>query len=211
MADMGEGGGGHEKGGKKRAKKGSTRVDMTPLVDLAFLLLTFFVLTSTFSVPKVMTLNYPAKDNEDETIKPPKINNAITFLLSENKVYYYKGEFYYDGHPNPKGPNTVIIETDFGPKGVRQLLSDGNKYVLGEKAKYKTMKANNQISQTEVDKKIGDAKHDKRALTVLIKTDDKALCKNFIDLIDELKIHEIGAIAPVDLMRSEDELIKAKN
>ena len=210
MADMGEGGGGHEKGGKKRAKKGSTRVDMTPLVDLAFLLLTFFVLTSTFSVPKVMTLNYPAK-KDDPNIKPPKINHAITFLLSENKIYYYEGEFYSANHPNPKGPNTEIIETNFGPKGVRQLLSDGNKYVLEEKAKYKAMKANNQISEAELDKKIGDAKHDKRALTVLIKTDDKALCKNFIDLIDELKIHEIGAIAPVDLMKSEDELIKAKN
>lgn len=209
MAEMGESGGGHEKGGKKRAKKGSTRVDMTPLVDLAFLLLTFFVLTSTFSVPKVMTLNYPAKKTEDDQ-KPQKINNAITFLLSENKVFYYKGEFYSANNPNPKGPNTEITEIDFGPKGVRKLLSDGNKYVLGQKAKYKAMKDNHQISEAELDKKIGEAKHDKRALTVLIKTDDKALCKNFIDLIDELKIHEIGAIAPVDLMKSEDELIKAK-
>lgn len=211
MADMGEGGGGHEKGGKKRAKKGSTRVDMTPLVDLAFLLLTFFVLTSTFSVPKVMTLNYPAKPKPGD---PPgkKFNNGMTFLLSENKIYYYKGEFYSDLNPNPDGkPNTQIIETDFGPTGVRKLLSDGNKFVLGEKAKYKEMKKNNQISEAEYDKKIGEAKHDKRALTVLIKTDDKALCRNFIDLIDELRIHEIGAIAPVDLMKSEAELIKAKN
>lgn len=205
---MGEGGGGHEKGGKKRAKKGSTRVDMTPLVDLAFLLLTFFVLTSTFSVPKVMTLNYPAKKS-DEPGKP--INNAITFLLSENKIYYYEGEFYSENNPNPKGgPNTQITETNFGPDGVRKLLSKGNKFVLGEKARYKAMKDNHQISEEELDKKVGEAKHDKRALTVLIKTDDKALCRNFIDLIDELKIHEIGAIAPVDLMKSEDELIKAK-
>lgn len=209
MAEMGEAGGSQEKGGKKRAKKGSTRVDMTPLVDLAFLLLTFFVLTSTFSVPKVMTLNYPAKPKEPEKGEP--INNAITFLLSENKIYYYEGEFYSDITPDPKGgPNTKITETNFGPDGVRKLLTKGNKYVLGEKAKYKALKENHQISEEEYDKKIGEAKHQKEALTVLIKTDDKALCKNFIDLIDELKIHEIGAIAPVDLMKSEDELIKAK-
>ena len=73
MADMGESGGGHEKGGKKRAKKGSTRVDMTPLVDLAFLLLTFFVLTSTFSKPKIMSLVYPAKPKEDVKVEEQKI------------------------------------------------------------------------------------------------------------------------------------------
>jgi len=80
MADMGDSGGGHEGKGKKRAKKGSTRVDMTPMVDLAFLLLTFFVLTSTFSKPKIMSLVYPAKEVPEDTEKPV-VNNAITFLL----------------------------------------------------------------------------------------------------------------------------------
>lgn len=206
---MGEGGGDHQKGGKKRAKKGSTRVDMTPLVDLAFLLLTFFVLTSTFGVPKVMTLNYPAKI--DDGTKKEKINNAITFLLSENKVFYYEGEFYSDNNPNPNGSNTEIIETNFGPKGVRKLLADGNKYVLDVKAQMKIKRNNNEITEEQSQEIISKAKHHKKALTVLVKADDKALCKNFIDLIDELKIHEIGGIAPVDLMESEAKLIKAKN
>jgi len=55
-----------------------------------------------------------------------------------------------------------------------------------------------------------DYKKDKESLKVLVKTDDKATCKNFIDLIDELKIAEIGVIAPVDMLGSEYELLKSK-
>jgi len=211
MADMGEGGGGHEKGGKKRAKKGSTRVDMTPLVDLAFLLLTFFVLTSTFSKPKVMSLVYPAKPKPDQVIdaQAQKINNAITFLLSENKIYYYKGEYYSVGNPKGK-PSTQLEETNFGPTGVRKLLADLNKSVLIGKEKLKAKLDSKLIKESQYLDGIKELKKADEALKVLIKTDDKAICKNFIDLVDELRINEIGVIAPVDLLASEFELIKAK-
>ncbi|MCE3226269.1 MAG: hypothetical protein K0S32_820 [Bacteroidetes bacterium] len=92
MAEIQEGGGGGHKGGKKRAKKQSTRIDMTPMVDLAFLLLTFFVLTATFSKPKSMELTLPAKpDNPEEQ---PPIKNGITLILSDkDKIFYYEKEF----------------------------------------------------------------------------------------------------------------------
>jgi biopolymer transport protein ExbD len=195
MADMGEGGGGHEeKGGKKRAKKGSTRVDMTPLVDLAFLLLTFFVLTSTFSKPKIMSLVYPAKPKDEVKIEEQKINNAITFLLTENKIFYYQGEFYLPGNAKGK-PATTLEESTFGPQGVRKLLADLNSSVLIGKKKLKAQL---------------DNKGEDKALKVLIKTDDKAICKNFIDLVDELRINEIGVIAPVDITTEEYQLLNAK-
>ena len=207
MAEMAEsGGGGHDKKGKKRAKKASTRVDMTPMVDLAFLLLTFFVLTSTFSKPKVMSLSYPAKI--DEPIgDAPKLNNGITFLLSEDKIFYYTGEFYPANRPGPDGP-TALIKTDFSASGLRKVLADLNSYVLLRKeGLVKKVKAK-QMADTTYTRQMEQLKSKPEALKVLVKTDDKALCKNFIDLIDEVKIAEIGVIAPVPILPEELKLLE---
>lgn len=207
MAEIAEGGGGSHDKGKKRAKKSSTRVDMTPMVDLAFLLLTFFVLTSTFSKPKVMSLVYPAKIDETSDIKPQPMNNGITFLLSEDKIFYYQGQYYSKDNPGPKG-STTLKETDFSPTGVRKLLADLNSLVLGGKEALDKKFQAKQINEEQYQEELTKLKKHDDALKVLIKTDDKATCKNFIDLIDELKIAEIGVIAPVDLLASELELMK---
>ncbi|MFN5031662.1 MAG: ExbD/TolR family protein [Flavobacteriia bacterium] len=209
MAEIAEGGGGGHDKGKKRAKKSSTRVDMTPMVDLAFLLLTFFVLTSTFSKPKVMSLVYPAKPDPAQEVEAPKINNAITFLLSEDKIFYYNGEYHAVGNLEGK-PATQLEETDFSAKGIRKLLADRNSFVLkGKEGLDKKLKAK-QIQDSTYLRMLVDFKKDLQSLKVLIKTDDKATCKNFIDLIDELKIAEIGVIAPVDILASELDLVNQK-
>ena len=110
------------KGGKKRAKKMSTKIDMTPMVDLAFLLLTFFMLTTTFAKPNVMQLTMPVKEkNEDEQTKL-KESEAFTIIMgANNKVYYYAGM----NSPNDK---TVAVPdlkvTNYGPNGVRQVILD---------------------------------------------------------------------------------------
>jgi biopolymer transport protein ExbD len=106
MAEIAEGGGGGHKGGKKRAKKQSTRIDMTPMVDLAFLLLTFFVLTATFSKPKSMELTFPVPP--DNVVDQPPIKKGITFLLSkDDRIFYYEGEF--KPTDSDKGPKTTLI------------------------------------------------------------------------------------------------------
>jgi hypothetical protein len=154
-------------------------------------------------------LVYPAKPEDNQDIEQPKINNAITFLLSEDKVYYYSGQYYPKSAPGPNGP-TKLEETNFGPKGVRKLLADRNAYVLkGKEGLDKKLKSK-QIQDSTYLRMLIDFKKHKEALKVLIKTDDKATCKNFIDLIDELKIAEIGVIAPVDLLESELQLMKEK-
>lgn len=93
MAEINTGGGGGKKGGGKvRSKKASTRVDMTPMVDLGFLLITFFILATTLSKPSSMTLNVPDKTKQEET-EPIKASNVMTaFLGKDNKVYYIFGK-----------------------------------------------------------------------------------------------------------------------
>ncbi len=201
MAEIAEGGGG-DSGGKKRAKKSSTRVDMTPMVDLAFLLLTFFVLTSTFAEPKIMALAYPAKIDKPEEVDVPKVNNGITFLLTKDRILYYSGEF--------KPGVTQLEETDFGKNGIRKILAERNKYVINKHQELDLQVQRKQMHDTIAKKELIKAKKDKKAIKVLVKTDTKATCKNFIDLVDELIIADIGVIAPVDLTKDEEALIKAK-
>ena len=104
----------------------------------------------------------------------------------------------------------MLSETNFGSTGLRKLLSDLNNYVLINVKKYDAQFAKGIINEQERSDLIKKAKENTKALKVLIKTDDKAICKNFIDVIDELRIAQVGMMAPVDLMASEYELIKAK-
>jgi biopolymer transport protein ExbD len=207
MAEVNTGGGGGGKHEKKRAKKSSTRIDMTPMVDLAFLLLTFFVLTSTFSKPKTMEINYPA-DEKDKT-KQMKVNNALTFIMTEDdKIFYYNGEFYPEG--NDKGePPTQLTKTDFSSEGLHKLLLDRNKPTVEAINKLEEQYKKKEIADTTYKRLAVGEKGKKEALTVLIKADDKAVYKNVIDVIDELNICNIGKYAVVDMMPKELELLNA--
>lgn len=192
--DSGKGG----KHGKVRAKKQSTHIDMTPMVDLAFLLLTFFMLTTTFGKPKTMEINMPVKDPTN-TVKN-EVNNALTFLLSgDDKIYWYYGEL---------KPETKLTLTDYSTQGIRKLLLDRNKQAVDE---IKTLRENalkTKMADTTLKRMEVDIKGKKYALMVLVKTDDKAKYKNVINVLDELNICLIGKYALVDLDMREYDLIK---
>jgi biopolymer transport protein ExbD len=114
MAEMDtSGGGGHKKGpGVKKGKKLSTRVDLTPMVDLGFLLITFFIFTTTMSQPTAMRLFLP-KDVKDPNEQNKVKNSAvITLMLGKNDVIYY-----YEGDSAQK-----LQPTDF--KKVRDIVID---------------------------------------------------------------------------------------
>jgi biopolymer transport protein ExbD len=104
------------KGGKKRAKKMSVHLDMTPMVDLAFLLLTFFMLTTTFSKPQTMEINMPVKEEKIEDQMPLKASNALTIIVGEDdKLFYYFGL----GDP---ADNPEVLESDYSANGIRKVL-----------------------------------------------------------------------------------------
>ncbi len=107
-----------DKGGKGRSKKTSTKVDMTPMVDLAFLLITFFMLTTTFGKPQAMQVNMPDK-TENEDTSPVPASKAFTVLLGENDKI-----FYYSGYEDPE-----VNITDYSSQGIRQIILDKQKEV----------------------------------------------------------------------------------
>ena len=117
MAEMDtSSGGGHKKGpGVKKPKKLSTRVDLTPMVDLGFLLITFFVFTTTMSKPTAMNMNEP-KDDPENQLKV-KNSGAMTILLGKgDQVYYYMGELL------PETISEQFKSTNF--KDIRKIILD---------------------------------------------------------------------------------------
>lgn len=194
MAEIQSNGGGGG-GGKKRAKKQSTKVDMTPLVDLAFLLLTFFVLTSTFSQPKVLRMIFPEKLDEKDlkNMKQPEVKDGITILLTGgDKVYWYRGAL------NEKA---VLEETDYTKNGLRKILVESNLTLLTQLRDFE--KQLNKIDEKDtakrnaIDAKVKQAQRDSK-LVVLLKNDDKASYRNVIDVMDEFMICQIAKYFAVD-------------
>lgn len=106
----------HDDSGKVRAKKQSTKVDMTPLADLGFLLITFFMFTTTFSKPNVMGLNMPPKQKDpiENTIEPlVDTKNSISIIIGgDNRLFW---------HQEDKTKLTVseLHETSYSKEGIR--------------------------------------------------------------------------------------------
>jgi biopolymer transport protein ExbD len=195
------------KGGKKKPKKHSTHIDMTPMVDLMCLLITFFMLTTAFSKPKIMEIVLPEKLKKDETVDPPKIaeSRTLNIILGPNdKVYWYPGK------ADPEV--TVLQETDFSATGIRQVLLDRNralfkkidqfeKDVISGKIEIKQDSLQNAIKQLKKDDDTGPI--------VLIKAYKTSKYRNFVDIIDEMSIVGIARYTFTDISWIEEGLVTA--
>lgn len=180
-------GGGHKKGpGVKKGKKLSTRIDLTPMVDLGFLLITFFMFTTTLAKPKTMEINMPYKDEQlkDEEKNKLKASVVMTVLLSKNhRVYYYEG---IGDDPN-KAPDLKV--TGFKTKdGIRDAIIAKKKTVDG-------MKRQNLLTA-------------KDEMTVLIKPDTTSTYSDLVNMLDEMSINDVKVYAIIDISDIEQGFIK---
>lgn len=201
MADVQQGsGGGGGRHQKKRAKKGSTKIDMTPMVDLAFLLLTFFILTTTMYKPSTLQLTFPVPD--DNKTVPDKVNNALTlFLTKDDQILYYKDEF--------KPELTTLTRTDFSK--ITRMLIELNKTTFDQVQELGRRLNDNQIDQAAYDSLKKNVQKEKDALFVIIKPDKDAKYRNMIDIVDDMAISGIDKYSVQDSLKpAESTLVEAE-
>ncbi len=197
---------GKQKGGKKKAKKFSTNIDMTPMVDLMCLLITFFMLTTAFAKPKAMEITMPEKDDTEKK-DAPKIaaDRTINILISgDDKI------FYYFGVADPKQPLPQLVTTNYSKDGIRKMLLQRNKIVFKAVAelKDKVTKGVEVMADSTLTRRIKDLKKsDKNAPIILIKADEKAKYKNLVDIIDEMAICTVANYAVVDISDLEKQMV----
>lgn len=180
MAELNTGDGGGKKG-HVRSKKQNAGVDLTAMVDLAFLLITFFMLTTSLSKPQSMNLAMPDKDETKKN--PDKLDvsedRTLTLLLGEkNQLVWYYGL--------PNAPIEGPTKMGYGKNGIRKELL----------AKKQTVKS----------KYAGQPK--KQDLIVLIKASKKSTYRNLVDILDEMAIADVKIYAIVDITPEENAMLK---
>lgn len=186
MAEMNIAGGSHKKGpAVKRVKKLSTRIDLTPMVDLGFLLITFFIFTTTLAKLSTMEINMPYTDPQVMQNPPQKVKEhaAMTVLLSKNhRIYYYEGM-----SADPNTP-TRLKATDFkATDGIRSAI-------IAKKRLVDSMKLKNLLTA-------------KDEMTVLIKPDTTSSYSDLVSMLDEMSINDVKVYAIVDITPNEQHLI----
>jgi biopolymer transport protein ExbD len=175
-------GGGHKKGpGVKKGKKLSTRVDLTPMVDLGFLLITFFIFTTTMSQPTAMKLILPDDKVKPEEQNKAKESGALTIIMGDdNHIYYYEGQL------KPDASNFLSASYN-GENSIREII----------------MKKKVQVRSIA-----RDPSDPEKDLVIVIKPSSKCNYKNVIDILDEMSINVVKKYALVDIFDIEEQLVK---
>ena len=204
MASIDGGGEGasHKKGrGVKKAKKLSTRVDMTPMVDLGFLLITFFVFTATMTTPTTLDLNMPKDIKDEKEQTEAKESGVLSIMLGKaDQVYYYEGKLEVaEGKNNFKS-------TTF--KGIRDVIINKKKDVISRHVHDATCEKTQQKAKAAGDPDWESACKD-RDFIVIIKPNEDATYKNTVDILDEMTINRARTYAMVKILKEENELIRA--
>ncbi|WP_291145733.1 ExbD/TolR family protein [Flavobacterium sp. UBA7680] len=157
---------------KIRSKKLSSRVDLTAMVSVSFLLIIFFMLVGELSKPKVMDYNIPGCIDENLFLgcNMPDENRTYTILLDDNnRIITYSGLIFV--------PIEAPKEVQYGKSGIRKELLERNRKVL----EYSAQRG-----------KPG------RGITVIIKPSKKSNYGNLVDILGEMKITGINSYSIID-------------
>ena len=177
MAELNTDAGGGKKGSKKvRSKKQNSKVDLTAMVDLAFLLITFFMLTTTLSKPQSMNLGLPDKDPDKDNVDV-KVdeNRTMTILLGDNnKLVRFVGLL---EKPVSGG---APKDFEYGKDGIRKELLSRKQAVL----EYTGTKD--------------------KGMIVIIKPTKKSNYRNLVDILDEMAIVGVPTYAIVNEFSPEE-------
>lgn len=169
------------KPGVPRSRKRSTRVDLTPMVDLGFLLITFFVFTTSMSKPVAMKLVMPAGDSKTQGTNVGQ-SAALTALLTEDgKIFYYHGELGEALRTGTYGTTTYSVK-------------DGIGQVIREK-------------QLAMDR---SGKVPSKDLTLMIKPTNETSTRQLVDILDEVLINNLQHYAIMEITEAEREAVKAR-
>jgi biopolymer transport protein ExbD len=193
--DTGGDGGGHKKGvGVKKAKKLSTNIDMTPMVDLGFLLITFFIFTATMSTPTTMRLTMPKDDNKPEDLTEVKESGALTIMLGkDDQIFYYEGQLAADGENFESSTY----------KEIRTVIQDKKKAVIAAHQ--------HDTGCEKIWARNGGDRNSCRDkdFVVVIKPNEDATYKNSVDILDEMAINNVQRFALIDITPQENQFVTA--
>ena len=157
-------------------KKQILRIDMTPMVDLGFLLITFFVFTTTIATPSVTDLFMPDDQNIIDSSNLSE-SLALTVLLTDhNKIYYYYGNW------KEAEKDGKIFETGYSVyNGLGNIIRKKQR-VIDESGKFPD---------------------GRKGLMLLIKPTSQAAYRNVVDVVDEILINDVRKYAIIEPDKSE--------
>jgi len=195
-------------GGKKKAKKLAPHIDMTPMVDLMCLLITFFMLTTAFNKPKIMEIVLPEAQKENAPAPRFLGSRTVNIILGPNdKIYTYPGSV------KPEDYNNLppLKETDYSATGIRQMLLERNRTLAKKIADFNDQVLTGKIvlSPDSVRSEIAKLKNvDDTGPLVLIKAYKKSNYGNVVDILDEMNICGIGRYMLVDITWYEEKMVE---
>ena len=168
---------------KVRSKKLQTRVDLTAMVSVSFLLIVFFMVVGELSKPKMMDFGYEGGCGHEPGCNKPDENRILTLLLDDNdKMITYMG-LLYSAVQNPK-------QVEYGKNGIRKELISINKKVHEYSAG---------MGRPEI------------GVTVIIKPSKKSNYGNLVNILDEMNTTGINSYAIVDYYTPEETKLLASN